>query len=358
MHDRDYMDLCLRLARRGAGRVSPNPMVGAVLVKGGEVIGRGYHRAFGGPHAEVHAIRSARGPLHGATLYVNLEPCSHFGKTPPCTGLIASSGIREVVVGIKDPNPAVNGRGIAALRRAGIRVRTGILRDECLRLNEAFVRFITTGKPFVTLKIAQTLDGNIADIRGTSHWITGEKSRALVHRLRAETDAVLVGAGTVRKDNPRLTVRGVRGRNPLRIILDGRMSAPRRSRVFKPGAKTFLYVSDRLARASVSGYGPTVSVIPFPAGRGHSISIPWLLDHLGRSGIASVLVEGGAGIFGAFLKARAADKVVVMIAPKLLGTGVRAISGGLQRRLKDALRLKAGSVAVLGGDLVIEGYLH
>src|SRR5437660_11091013 len=212
-----FMLECLSLAARGAGHVSPNPLVGCVIVKRGRVIGRGFHRRFGSPHAEVNAIRSAHEPVRGATLYVNLEPCHIYGKTPPCTDLIIESGIAHVVVGMKDPNPRMKGRGIRNLRRAGIRVTMGILERECRRINEFFARFITTGLPFVTLKIAQSLDGKIGGSK--VGWITGRASGKLVHMLRSRHDAVLVGAGTVVKDNPRLTVRHIRGRNPVRIVL-------------------------------------------------------------------------------------------------------------------------------------------
>src|SRR5258706_309746 len=207
--DELYMLECLALARRGAGSVSPNPMVGCVIVKKGIVIGRGYHRRFGGPHAEVNAIRSSAAPVRGSTLYVNLEPCNHQGKTPPCTELIIRSKIARVVVGTTDPNPLVSGGGIRRLRRAGVKVSVGLLEEECLRLNEFFFKYITTRLPFVTLKVAQTLDGKIAAPKSFPRWITGRQSRRHVHTLRSQYDAVMVGAGTVLADNPRLTVRNV-----------------------------------------------------------------------------------------------------------------------------------------------------
>src|SRR5260221_2143261 len=242
--DEFYMLECLALARRGDGRVSPNPMVGCVIVKKGIVIGRGYHRRFGGPHAEVNAIRSSAAPVRGSTLYVNLEPCNHQGKTPPCTELIIRSQIARVVIGTTDPNPLVFGEGIRRLRRAGVKVTVGLLEEECLRLNEFFFKYIRTRLPFVTLKVAQTLDGKIAALKGFPRRITGPQSMNYVHTLRSEYDAVMVAAVTVRSDNPRLTVRNVRGRDPLRIILDGKFRVMPGAAVFRnsKGGQTIIMV--------------------------------------------------------------------------------------------------------------------
>ena len=226
------MQECLRLAERGRGSVSPNPMVGAVLVRKGRVLGRGYHARFGGPHAEVNCLGSVRGSTADSTLYVNLEPCAYYGKTPPCVDAVIAAGVREVFTAMKDPNPRVAGRGIRKLRSAGITVHVGLLGDEAKRLNRAFIRHTTVRRPFVHLKIAQSLDGMIAGPRRDNRWITSSASRALVHRMRSEHDAVLVGAGTIRADNPLLTVRSARGRNPHVVILDGRLNVSPKARIF------------------------------------------------------------------------------------------------------------------------------
>ncbi|MBI3192960.1 MAG: bifunctional diaminohydroxyphosphoribosylaminopyrimidine deaminase/5-amino-6-(5-phosphoribosylamino)uracil reductase RibD, partial [Ignavibacteriae bacterium] len=230
--DIKYIKQCLTLARKGAGSVSPNPMVGCVIVKNGKVIGTGYHQKFGEPHAEVHAINSAKESVNGATVYVNLEPCNYFGKTPPCTKLLIKSKIKRVVVGMLDPNLKVSGKGINQLQKAGIEVIAGVLEDEAKKLNEAFTKYIQTNRPFVTLKIAQTLDGKIADKNRKSQWITGAASLKYVHQLRVENDAVLVGAGTIKADDSLLTVREVEGRNPIRIIIDGNFNVSEDARIF------------------------------------------------------------------------------------------------------------------------------
>jgi diaminohydroxyphosphoribosylaminopyrimidine deaminase/5-amino-6-(5-phosphoribosylamino)uracil reductase len=359
-----YMLECITLARNGAGWVSPNPMVGAVIVKNGKLLGKGYHREFGSAHAEVDAIRSAKHGLHGSTLYVNLEPCSHFGKTPPCTDLIVSSGIKEVVIGMRDPNRLVNGRGVRELRGAGIKVREGICLDECRRLNEAFTKFITTGRPFVALKIAQTLDGKIADMQKRSRWITGAASRGLVHRLRSQYDAVLVGAVTVRHDNPLLTVRGHRGRNPLRIIIDGRFTAPLTSRVFKRSSSSRTLViaahsflrRQEVKRLALERNG--VEVIGLPSKHNGRLSLRSVVNELGSRGIASVLVEGGASMFSGFVSEQLADKVIVFTAPKLLGAGLNAFAHLPGRRMGKEIKLNNVTTYLLENDILVEAYLH
>ncbi|HLA99835.1 MAG TPA: bifunctional diaminohydroxyphosphoribosylaminopyrimidine deaminase/5-amino-6-(5-phosphoribosylamino)uracil reductase RibD, partial [Bacteroidota bacterium] len=267
--DEILMAECLDLAARGRGAVSPNPMVGAVIIRRGKIIGRGYHRKFGGPHAEVNAIRSCRGPVRGATLYVNLEPCCHHGKTPPCTELIIRSGISRVVVGMKDPNPLVSGRGLRALRGAGLSVTSGVLSKECEKLNEAFSKHLSTGQPLVTIKIAQSADGVVADYRGSARWITGEAARRDGHRRRGESDAILVGAGTITQDDPLLTVRHIRGRQPLRVVLDGKLSVETGARIFKDRRHPVVLVTTERAfvrhrkKASVLGRrGVTFIIFP------------------------------------------------------------------------------------------------
>ena len=356
------MRLAIGLARRGGSGVSPNPRVGALLVRNGRIIGRGWHRIFGGPHAEVMAIRNARGPVRGATIYVNLEPCNIYGKTPPCTDLLIRSGIRRVVVGSLDPNPAVSGRGIRQLRKAGIRVTTGVLRDECETLNEDFAKYIRQNIPFVTLKIAQTLDGRIADTSGRSKWITGPAARASVHRMRAESDAILVGAGTVNADNPRLTARISRTPGPLRIVLDGRLTTRPDARIFgnQREAKTILLTDGRYLRKN-----PTrkraferrgIALFAFRTATAGKISLRDILRFLGTAGIKALLVEGGAGIFSRFLEEDCADRILCYTTGLILGAGLPAISYEKPLPLTGAKRLHRVSYEQIGHDILITGY--
>ena len=362
--DELYMLECLSLAEKGAEYVSPNPMVGAVLVKRGKIIGCGYHRQFGGAHAEVNAMRSAKNNVRGATLYVNLEPCNHFGKTPPCTKLIISSGIKEVIVGMRDPNPLVQGKGIAQLRQAGIKVRVGVCKVECQALNETFTKCISTGFPFVTLKVAQTLDGKIADGTGKSKWISNMMSQSIVHKLRARYDAVLVGAGTVINDNPQLTVRRTTGRNPIRIIIDGRFKVPVAAKVFSKNsnAKTILVVANVFLRHQNKKHKELiqrgVEVIGLPSRKNGTIFMKKILFVLGKKGITSVLVEGGASVYGRLLDEKLADKVILFIAPKILGSGIDSFSYISKRLLGNEVQLHKLSARNVKGDVLIEGYLH
>jgi diaminohydroxyphosphoribosylaminopyrimidine deaminase/5-amino-6-(5-phosphoribosylamino)uracil reductase len=361
--DELFMLECLRLAGKGAGYVSPNPMVGAVIVQRTKVIGRGYHEKFGGAHAEVNAIRSAKQSVKGATLYVNLEPCNHFGKTPPCTDLIISSGIRNIIVGMKDPNPMVSGKGVAQLRHAGIDVHVGVLEEECKTFNEIFIKYISTGLPFVALKAAQTLDGKIADASGRSKWISNEKSRALVHKLRSTYDSVMIGAETVINDDPQLTVRAVRGRNPVRVIIDGRFKLPLASRIISNplAAKTIIIISDKFAKAQnkkkevILSRG--VEVIELKGNKNGSISFKKILTTLGSLGIASVLVEGGATLYSSFTKEKLADKLLLFVSPRILGSGLDAFRHIPQKSIANAIRMEKCSVTNLDGDILIESYL-
>jgi len=358
--DATFMLECLSLAQRGAGSVSPNPMVGCVIVKNGKIIGHGYHQIFGGPHAEVHAFRSAKSPVRGATLYVNLEPCNYFGKTPPCTDLIIRKRISRVVIGMLDPNPRVAGNGVRQLRNADIKVDVGILHDECSRLNEAFSKYITTGLPFVTLKIAQTLDGFIADVKGQSKWITNDKSRTLVHTLRSQYDTVLIGARTVRLDNPKLTVRDVKGRNPVRVVIDGTFSLHPDAAVFR-GANLILFISERSSARSLKKkkifMKKGITIIELPALRDGSISTRKILKRLGALGINSVLVEGGASVFSAFLRERTADKILCFIAPKFFGNGLSAVAELKNLSYNKFIELNDVCSWNIGNDILIEGYL-
>lgn len=361
--DEMFMLECISLAKKGAGFVSPNPMVGAVLVKHGKVIGRGYHRAYGGHHAEVNAISSARSSVAGSTLYCNLEPCNFAGKTPPCTDLIIRSGISRVVIGMKDPNPLVSGKGIRQLRRAGIQVKLGVLAKECRKTNEIFSKYITTGVPYVAIKIAQTLDGKIARPNGNSRWITNQHSRVIVHRLRATYDAIIVGAGTIHADDPSLTVRNVRGRNPIRVIIDGNFSSKIGSKVFlDPTARTIVFISKRSARKQARKKERLerigVTIIPLATNSTGNISIKSILAELGSMNIASVMVEGGAAVFTQFVREQLADKIYCFVGSKIYGQGLDAFSSLSTGKVGDEIRITDLSLMNVSGDILIEGYLH
>jgi diaminohydroxyphosphoribosylaminopyrimidine deaminase/5-amino-6-(5-phosphoribosylamino)uracil reductase len=353
--DEELMAECLRLARLGKGHVSPNPLVGAIVVKGGEIVGRGYHRRFGEAHAERNALHDAGRNAQGATLYVNLEPCSHYGKTPPCTDAIISSGIRQVVVGLNDPNPLVKGRGIRALVSAGIKVREGVLCNECRELNEFFVKKMTTGLPFVTLKIAQTLDGRIAFPNRRSRWITSEESRKCSHELRAEYDAILIGANTVKLDNPRLTVRLVEGRNPKRILLDGNLSTPLSARLFSDSLRSQTIVFTRrdgnegAERKKRILKRRGVEVVATEGTRDGTIDLRRVLKSLAAHDILSVLVEGGQCVFTEFLESGLVDRLLIFVAPKVYGPEGVPTFGNLRRFLSFTPR----SMEQIGNDVLM-----
>ena len=369
------MGRALALAARGAGAVSPNPMVGAVLLgPGGETWGEGWHGRWGGPHAELWAVRDAERNGHGggldqATMVVTLEPCSHTGKTPPCADLIVRHGIPRVVVAQEDPFPAVAGRGIARLREVGLDVTVGVRGDQARRLNEAFRTHVRTGRPMVTVKLAATLDGQLATASGDSRWVSSPESRALVHRLRAETDAVLVGAGTARADDPALTVRdaplpdGVR--QPLRVVLDRTGALPPTLGLFADGAAPTLAV---VAQGAGPAYADALhqrggAVWAVPERDGH-LDLGALLDHLGagadlpagRRPVQSLLVEAGPGLATALLAADLADRVWWFVAPKVAGLGTPAISDLGTERMADALRFVDSRWETVGPDALLVGY--
>ncbi|MFZ1984546.1 MAG: bifunctional diaminohydroxyphosphoribosylaminopyrimidine deaminase/5-amino-6-(5-phosphoribosylamino)uracil reductase RibD, partial [Desulfatitalea sp.] len=322
MNDADYMALALELAAQGAGRVSPNPMVGAVVVNEGQVVGQGFHQAVGGPHAEVHAIDAAGERAAGATLYVTLEPCTHFGRTPPCTEKIIGAGIRRVVVAMTDPNPDVQGGGNAVLASKGIEVVSGVRELEARRLNESFLKFIHTKRPFVVLKMAATLDGRIATSTGDARWVTGEAARAQVHRLRHAMDAILVGVGTVKADDPELTARLAdgQGKDPMRLVLDTRLTMSKRAKVLTQTSTAPTYVvcgpeASDVDRRRLAANG--AHILDASVKKGH-IDLAALMAQLGKMGVASLLIEGGAQVAGSALAADIVDKVVLFYAPKLL----------------------------------------
>lgn len=350
--DKKFMQRVLELAKRGDGVVSPNPMVGAVIVKNGKILAERWHRKFGCDHAEIDAINNAqkaKKKLKGATLYVNLEPCAHFGKTPPCVSEIIKAGFSRVVVAMRDPNPLVNGKGIKMLKKAGIKVDVGCFQNEARKLNKKFIKWISTGLPFVSIKVAMSLDGKIATRANDSKWITSEESRAYVRDLRDSHDAILVGINTLLKDNPMLSGKK---RNPRRIVLDSTLRINTNSR-FLRNKNVLIITTDRAPK----------NKLDFLRKRGYpikifkrKISIYPLLRFLGKIGISSILVEGGSAIFGSFIDARAIDKCYFFIAPKIIGgkTAKTAVSGVGVGKLNQSLRFSY-KLQKIGEDVMIEG---
>jgi diaminohydroxyphosphoribosylaminopyrimidine deaminase/5-amino-6-(5-phosphoribosylamino)uracil reductase len=349
------MRQALAEAARALGRTSPNPAVGALVVRGGRVVGRGHHPRAGAPHAEVMALRAA-GPLaRGADLYTTLEPCDHFGRTPPCSIAVLEAGVRRVWVGSDDPNPLVSGRGVARLRRGGVEVVRGVLREECDRLNTPWFTFITEGRPYVTLKAAVSLDGRIATRTGDARWVSGPEARAWAHRLRDRVDAVLVGAGTARADDPALTARlpGGRGRDPLRVVLDSGLRLPGRLRLFTQRSRAPTLIAHASAR--VRRPGPGVELVRCRRGPG-GVDLRDLMGKLAVRGVTHLVVEGGARVHARFLAAGLVDFVAVVVAPKLVGgDGIPLAAGRGPARMAEALRLEDVQVERLGDDALVSG---
>jgi diaminohydroxyphosphoribosylaminopyrimidine deaminase/5-amino-6-(5-phosphoribosylamino)uracil reductase len=356
--ERNYLSLALRLARRGYGRTSPNPMVGAVLVKKGKIIGQGWHHRAGQPHAEIEALRAARENPRGATLFITLEPCSTHGRTPPCTDAIITGGIKNVVVATLDPNPAHQGRGIKILERAGISVHTGLLAEESERLNESFNHWIVHRTPFVTLKAAMSLDGKIATRTGESKWITGERARACGMTLRAGADAILVGVNTIIQDDPSLTLRkaGFKDKVLRRFILDPSGRIPLQARVITDAlaATTTVVVTKSANPQHVAALQSRVHVLKAPERKGR-IDLRWLLQKMGSENITSLLIEGGGETNAIFLEQGMVDRLVFFYAPIVLGgnDAPKAVGGEGVLQLKDRVALQNVEWRQLGPDLLL-----
>ena len=358
--DARFMRRALELAERGRGLTSPNPMVGAVVVSGDTILGEGFHEWAGGPHAEVLALAAAGARSRGATLYSTLEPCVHHGRTPPCAPAVVAAGICRVVVALVDPNPLVAGRGLGALREAGVEVVAAILTEDAERQNRAFTTAMRLGRPHVTLKAATTLDGRIADVQGESKWITGPDARAAAHRLRSEADAIVAGVGTVLRDDPALTVRLDRPwpREPYRVVLDTGARTPADARLITAAtpARALVIVgehADAARTATLTAAGATVISVPV---RDDRIDLHAALAALAEREVRAVLVEGGGEVHGAFLDAALVDRVAFFVAPRLLGgRGATPAIGGAGSPLKSAARIIGVEVTHLGEDLLIEG---
>ncbi|MDH5768745.1 MAG: bifunctional diaminohydroxyphosphoribosylaminopyrimidine deaminase/5-amino-6-(5-phosphoribosylamino)uracil reductase RibD [Nitrospirota bacterium] len=359
------MKRTLRLAAKGRFSTSPNPMVGAVIVKSKKIISENFHRKPGDLHAEALAIENADKNAHGSTLYVNLEPCCHLEKrTPPCTKAIINAGIKEVVVGMIDPNPKVSGKGILELQKSGIKVKTGILEDKAKRLNETYIKYITTGKPFMTLKIAMTLDGKIATPEGQSKWITGEKSRKMVHRMRASVDAIITAIGTVKADDPQLTARIKGGKNPKRIIIDPDLEIPLHAKVLQIPPETIIVTRTSEVKSQKSKVekkkkllsDKSINIIEY---EGEKVNLDWLIKKLGEIEMTSVLIEGGSSLNAHALEDGIVDKILFFIAPKIIGgrESFPSVGGRAFKKIEDAYRIKDLKVKKIGEDILIEGYI-
>jgi len=359
----EYMERALSLARLALGKVSPNPAVGAVVVRNGAIIAEGYTQPPGSAHAEVVALREAGNEARGATMYVSLEPCCHFGRTPPCTQAIIESGIAEVHIATLDPNPQVSGRGQAELEAAGIKTSLGEREEEARQLNEAYIKFITKGVPFVTAKFAMSLDGKIATRTGDSRWISGPESREYVHQLRQAADAIIVGVNTVLSDDPQLTARDRQGqpleRQPLRVIVDSEARTPATARLFGEPGTTVVATTAAAPRARVREFQEVGAEVLELISRDGLVSLEELLRELGRREIINVMVEGGSTLFASLFEQGLVDKVIAFIAPMIIG-GKRAnmaVGGEGVERIDQALRLNRVTVERFGDDVMISGYV-
>ncbi len=359
-NDEHYMKIAIMEAKKGEGRTSPNPCVGAVIVKNGRIISMGFHEKFGSPHAEVNAIKKAGESLIGSTIYVTLEPCSHTGKTPPCTEMIIENGISRVVVGMTDPNPLVNGSGVAFLIKNGVEVTTGVLSDECEEVIRPFIKHITTGIPWVIMKGGISLDGKINYIKGKSGWITGKESGSKVHKIRDKVDAILVGSATVRIDDPSLTTRipDSKSRDPVRVIIDTHLDLPLSSNVFQveSEAAAWVFCSKTAPAEKISALEKLrVEVVAVDDGSG-GIDLLQVLKTLGKVGICSVLVEGGARLHGSFLKEKLFDSACLFYAPLFAGdNGVSLVAGYSCQDRSSAIRLIDVCYKQLGDDMMVSG---
>jgi diaminohydroxyphosphoribosylaminopyrimidine deaminase/5-amino-6-(5-phosphoribosylamino)uracil reductase len=359
-NDETFMRRALELAVKGLGRTSPNPLVGCVIVKDQLVVGEGYHLKAGTPHAEVHALAAAGDQARGATAYVTLEPCSHFGRTPPCADALISAGIKRVVVAMQDPNPLVSGRGLNRLRAAGIKVDEGLLLQEASVINEVFLKVITSGLPFVVYKTAMTLDGKIATETGDSRWVSQEKSRQYVHQLRDRYDVIMVGSETVIRDNPALTCRLPGGRDPIRLIVDGQLRIPEIAQVLSASEHSPCIIATTQAAPpdKVQRLNNLKQVEVWQYDTPRHVPVKKLLGNLVQRGWTSVLLEGGGGLAGTLLKEQCIDKVEFFIAPKLVGgNGPSPLSGLHIRQMADALELHHLHIDLNLGDLHVTGYM-
>lgn len=362
--DEMYMKKALKIAKKGEGFTSPNPMVGAIVVKDDEIVGKGYHQYYGGSHAEVYALDEAGEMARGSTIYVTLEPCSHYGKTPPCSLKIINSGVKRVVAAMKDPNPEVSGKGFEMMREEGIEVKVGLLENEAKKLNEIFLKYISSDYPFIILKSAQTIDGYLATSTGNSKWVTGEKARLYGHQLRHKVDGILVGINTVLSDDPSLTARpeNIAGKDPLRIILDSKLKTPEDAKIITQDseAKT-LIVHGKQATDNKKKFFETkenVELLYLKVKENGTIPLKRLLKKLHKRKISSILIEGGGKVNYSFLKEKLVNKFYNFIAPKYFGgnDGITVFDGDGPLKMEDAIKIKDYEMEKIGNDFLIKGY--
>jgi len=348
-----YMDIAIKLAEKGRGYVNPNPLVGCIIVKRGKIVGKGYHKKYGEAHAEINALKVAGKKANNATMYINIEPCSHWGKTSPCTEKIVEAGIREVIVGMEDPNPLVD--GYKELKFRGLKTRIRILRDNAKKLNEAYIKYIKTKKPFVILKLAMSLDGKIATSTGDSKYITSREARKYVHQLRNDVEAVMVGINTITRDNPILDARLVKGKNPTKIIVDSTLKISERAKVLKDPSKVIIATTKKAPKKKIDKFhqkGIQVLVLNSKAGL---VDLRELMKELGKSGITPIMIEGGAELSGNAIKERIVDKILIFTAPKIIGNGLGPIKNLGIKKVNKAIKLKNISTKNIGKDLLVEG---
>ncbi|MBA4250470.1 MAG: bifunctional diaminohydroxyphosphoribosylaminopyrimidine deaminase/5-amino-6-(5-phosphoribosylamino)uracil reductase RibD [Chlorobiaceae bacterium] len=357
MTEESYIKLTLEIAKKGLGKVSPNPLVGCVIVKNQKIIGAGFHQKYGEAHAEINAIKNATESIKDATLYVNLEPCAHFGKTPPCVDELINQKIKKVVIGTLDSNPLVAGKGVEKLLSNGIEVKVGVLEDECKELNKFFFNFIEKKIPYVTLKAAQTIDSKIADTFGESKWISSKESRKFVHEMRSKYDAVLVGANTVLKDDPKLDVRLIEGRNPKRLILDARLRIKLTSSILNSEKNVTIITSKNamLKRKKIEQLKKLgVNLFFIKNINEHEIDIKSMLKTLAKNNVTSLLVEGGGKVFSSFLNAKLFNEIRLFLAPKILGNGINTFGDLGNNKIEDALKLRINKFEKIGDDIMID----
>lgn len=355
-----FMGLAMKLALKARGRTSPNPMVGALVVKNGAIVGKGYHRKAGLAHAEIIAMEEAGKKSKGAALYVTLEPCVHFGKTPPCVDKIIKNGIREVIIGMLDPNPINNGRGVNILKQHKIRVKVGFMENELRKMNEVFIKYISRGVPFLTVKLAQSLDGKIATRKGNSKWITSDKSRTYAHRMRQDYDAIMVGVNTVIRDNPRLDP-WFSKRHPAKVVVDSQLSTPENANVFSGNARVFIITlptqpgQETENRKSLSKRAKILEVKE----KAGQINLKDMLRKLAQLGITNILVEGGGTLVGSLFDERLVDKVLFFISPKIIGgkEAIGSVMGQGVPTVDKSFKLREVKLRKIGEDFLFEGYV-
>ncbi|MFQ5952335.1 MAG: bifunctional diaminohydroxyphosphoribosylaminopyrimidine deaminase/5-amino-6-(5-phosphoribosylamino)uracil reductase RibD [Candidatus Omnitrophota bacterium] len=357
--DTKYMQLALRLAAKAKDRTYPNPMVGAVIVKGGRIVGKGYHRRAGEDHAEIRAIKDSSGKCRGGTLYITLEPCDHYGKTPPCTQSIIKSGIKKVNIAVKDPNPLNNGRGIRRLRESGIQVNTGMCAEETLALNRKYVKFVTKGIPYITLKLAQSVDGKIAARDGTSKWITSETSRRYARKMRSGFDAVMVGANTVVNDNPLLLGEGKRGNSITRVVVDSGLRIPVSSKLIKTAKRSpvIIATTDRAPKGKLERLRQ-IKGVDVMVSRGKKVPIRTALKKFAKKGIVNMMVEGGGELAGSLMDKKMVDEVMFFVAPKIIGGNYSSVKGIGAGNIASAVELSDVSFRKSGSDVLIRGLVN